>query len=67
MGVIGTNNAKGKDQDGLLSDTQRKIISNFKQELKQQDYDDAQQEVELSIGEITKASILELKSSAKPN
>lgn len=51
----------------MINNTDRKVIANFKQELTQKDFDESSSEMDMSLTELSKANILELRALSKPN
>mmetsp|Transcript_29447 Transcript_29447/g.44606 ORF Transcript_29447/g.44606 Transcript_29447/m.44606 type:complete len:156 (-) Transcript_29447:1040-1507(-) len=66
--VFGSNSAQNSIQQKIQAEElDRKIFQHFKQDLTEKDFENALSEVDLSLKELTKANIMELKSIAKPN
>lgn len=68
LGVIGEATMKNmKSENMTLDQLDRKIFQHFKTDLTEKDFDNAQEEINMSIMEITKANIMELRSISKPH
>lgn len=55
-----------KDKDGY-DEYDRKIFQHFREELTLKDLDNSAEEIELSLRELTRANVMELRAISKPN
>ena len=66
--VVGEATMKNVKHDNMTMDQiDRKIFQHFKQDLTEKDFENAQNEIDMSLKEITKANIMELRAISKPH
>lgn len=73
FGVVGTDatvaalgSQMQKDKDGL-DDYDRKIFQHFREELTLKDLENSSEEIEMSLRELTRANVMELRAISKPS
>ena len=66
IGIVGNASQEEVSQQGMTA-ADKKIFMHFKSELTQEDVDNSQREIEESLKELNKSSILELRAIAKPH
>ena len=68
LGVVGEATMKNMKSENMTMDQiDRKIFQHFKGDLTEKDFENAQQEIDMSLTEISKANIMELRSISKPH
>ena len=68
LGVVGEATMKNiKSENMSLDQLDRKIFQHFKVDLTEKDFENAQEEIDMSLSEITKANLMELRAISKPH
>lgn len=68
LGVVGEATMKNMKSENMTMDQiDRKIFQHFKGDLTEKDFENAQQEIDMSLTEMSKANVMELRSISKPH